>query len=90
MNLVVKLLHIIQWTAIILLFVFPLVLIWPFVDLTWWQAFLPVGLMPLGAFIVPLALLFKADMKTFPLYGNKEEGYPEWFDRYVQNFWYKK
>jgi hypothetical protein len=73
------------------MFVFPLVLIWPFVDLTWWQAFLPVGLIPFGAVVViPLALLFKADMKTFPLYGNKEEGYPEWFDRYVQNFWYKK
>lgn len=47
--------------------------------------------MILGAFtIVPLALLFKVDMKKLPIWGNKEEGYPEWFDRYVQDFWYKK
>jgi len=91
MNPIVKLLHIIQWVVITLMFVFPLIMVWPFVDLTWWQALLPVGLIPIGAFVViPLALLFKVDMKTFPLYGNKEEGYPDWFDRYVQNFWYKK
>ena len=91
MNPIVKLLHIIQWAIIILLFVFPLIIIWPFVDLAIWQAFLPVGLIPLGAFIViPLALLFKVDMTTLPIYGNEEEGYPEWFDRYVQKFWYKK
>jgi len=91
MNPVVKLLHIIQWVVIMLLFVFPLVIVWPFVDITWWQAFLPVGLIPIGMVVViPLALLFNVDMKKLPLYGNKEEGYPEWFDRYVQDFWYKK
>ena len=29
-------------------------------------------------------------MKKLPIWGNKEEGYPDWFDRYVQKFWYKK
>jgi len=78
MNPIVKLLHIIQWIAIILLFVFPLVMVWPFVDLTLWQAFLPVGLIPFGAVVViPLALLFKVNMKKLPLYGNQEEGYPD-------------
>lgn len=91
MNPITKLFHIAQWAVLILLKLFPLILIWPFVDLTWWQAFLPVGLVPLGAFVVvPLALLFKADMRTLPIYGNKEEGYPKWFDSYVQDFWYKK
>ena len=47
--------------------------------------------MALGALVViPLALLFRVDMKKLPLWGNAEEGYPEWFDRYVQDFWYKK
>lgn len=70
MNPVVKLLHIVQWAAIILLML-------PF--------------MALGGFIViPLALLFKIDMKELWLWGNREEGYPARFDRYVQDFWYKK
>jgi hypothetical protein len=80
MNPIVKLLHMVQWAVIGLLHIFPLVIIWPFVDITGWQAFLPVGLVPLGAFVViPLALLFKVDMKALPLYGNKEEGCPEWW-----------
>jgi len=91
MNPLVKLFHIVQWAVIMLLFVFPLVIVWPFVDITWWQAFLPVGLIPFGMVVViPLALLFNVDMKKLPIYGNQEEGYPAWFDRYVQNFWYKK
>lgn len=45
----------------------------------------------LGALVViPLALLFKADMRTLPIWGNREEGYPAWFDVYVQDYWYKK
>ena len=43
-----------------------------------------------GVIVIPLALLFNVDMKNLWLWGNEEEGYPEWFDRYVQNFWYKK
>ena len=42
-----------------------------------------------GVIVIPFALLFNADMKNLPLYGNREEGYPEWFDNYVQAFWYK-
>lgn len=50
-----------------------------------------IPLMVLGAFVViPLALLFKADMRTLPIWGNREEGYPAWFDKYVQDYWYKK
>lgn len=50
-----------------------------------------IPLMLLGAFIVvPLALLFKADMKKLPIWGNAQEGYPDWFDRYVQDSWFKK
>ena len=70
MNPFIKLLHIIQWIAVIVLMI-PLMVFG-------------------GVIVIPFALLFNADMKNLPLYGNKEEGYPEWFDRYVQNFWYKK
>jgi hypothetical protein len=70
MNPIVKLLHIIQWIAVIVLMI-PLMILG-------------------GVLIIPFALLFNADMKNFPLYGNREEGYPEWFDRYVQDFWFKK
>jgi hypothetical protein len=97
MNPLVKLLHIVQWIAVFFLFFFPLflvklvLLVHPFFDMSWLQAFLPVGLVFLGAFlVVPLALLFKADMKKLPIWGNREEGYPDWFDRYVQAYWYKK
>ncbi len=52
---------------------------------------LMIPFMILGAFpIIPLALLFKVDMKKLPIWGNKEEGYPAWFDIYVQEFWFKK
>ena len=57
---------------------------WPLILLSF------LALAILGLFVVPCALLFKADMKTFPIWGNREEGYPDWFDRYVQDFWYKK
>jgi len=96
MNPLVKLLHIVQWAIVFLLQWFPLVLVWlvnfvyPVADLTWWQVILPVGVVPLGLVIVPFALLFNANMKTFPIYGNREEGYPDWFDDYAQKYWYKK
>jgi len=96
MNPITKLFHIVQWVVVFLLMFFPLVLVWlanfvwPIADLTWWQVILPVGVVPLGMVIVPFALLFGANMMTFPIYGNREEGYPEWFDDYVQKYWYKK
>lgn len=65
MNPIVKLLHIIQWIAVIVLMI-PLMIIG-------------------GLVIIPLALLFNADMKNLPLYGNREEGYPEWFEHYLED-----
>ena len=41
---------------------------------------LMIPFMLLGAFlVVPLALLFKADMKKLWLWGNAEEGCPDWW-----------
>ena len=79
MNPIVKLLHIAQWAIVILIQTFPLLLLKPFVAISWGLAFAPIGFLFLGAIIVPFALLFKADMKTFPLYGNQEEGCPDWW-----------
>lgn len=80
MNLLKKLLYIVSWIPVILLLTFPLLMVWPFVDLAAWQAFLPVGLIFIGAVIViPLALKFKLNMETLFLYGNREEGCPDWW-----------
>lgn len=38
-----------------------------------------------GVIVIPLALLFKADMKKLPLWGNQEEGYPAWFEHYLED-----
>ena len=74
MNPLKKLFYIISWIPVFLVDFFPLLIIKPFVGITWAQAFLPVGLVFLGAFlVVPLALLFKADMRTFPIWGNRED-----------------
>ena len=48
MNFLLKIAYIISWVPLYLLLTFPLLMVWPFVDLTWWQAFLPVGFIFLG------------------------------------------
>ena len=67
-----------------LLMVWPLELVWSFIDLTWWQAFLPVGLIPLGSVIVPIALHLSENKPEqwpwiFWLWGNDEEFVPDWW-----------
>jgi hypothetical protein len=48
-----------------------------------WILFMPIHLllMLIGLIVVPLALLFKADMQNLPLYGNREEACPLWWVR---------
>jgi hypothetical protein len=74
-----KILYSISWVPIILLLSFPLLILWPFINLTWWQAFLPVGLVPLGLITVPIALMFDKWPKVLWLWNNDEEGCPEWW-----------
>lgn len=73
-----KVLHVLSWIAIVLLHSFPLVLIWPFVDLGW-LALAPVGLVFLGLVLVPVALAFDTWPKLLWLWGNDEEQPPLWF-----------
>lgn len=97
------------WIPFILLHTFPALVLWPFTGWTWWLL-APVGLVPLGLVAVPLALMTRhltvaASKKEseahwphiFWLWGNDEEGCPdwwkvraaqEWYTRYWPEFWW--
>jgi len=74
-----KALYIASWIPVVLLHTFPLVMLWPFFDLSVWQAFLPIGLMPLGLVMVPFALSRDSWPKYLWLWCNDEEGCPDWW-----------
>lgn len=57
-------LYILSWVPLYLLLTFPLLMVWPFIGLTWWQAFLPVGLIFLGIPIV--GYLARKPMSKWP------------------------
>jgi len=83
----------ILWIPFILIMTFPFVMVWPFVDLAWWQAFFPVGLFFLGLPIVWYAIKnystqSNAWPKVFTLWGNKEEGYPLWAEQQGISAWW--
>ena len=64
-------------------------LIYPFADMALWQAFLPVGLIFLGLVVVPIAIATRGPQsKDWPflfwLWGNDEEGCPEWWFRLAE------
>lgn len=88
MNRFKKALHVLSWVPIFLLFTFPLLLLVPlapWVDWPWWYYCLPVGLIFIGMVVaVPLALVFsEGDLEKWPdvfwLWGNDEEGCPQWW-----------
>ncbi len=81
MNIFKKILYAISWIPVILLYTFPLLMIWPFTNISLCQAFLPVGLVFLGLITVPIAVMFDKWPKLLWLWGNDEEGCPDWWIR---------
>lgn len=90
MNIFRKLFHIASWIPFVLLMTFPLLMVYPFADITLWQAFLPVGAMFLGVVFVPIAIATRGQQSEdwpfiFWLWGNDEEGCPDWWFRVAEN-----
>ena len=80
-----KVLYAISWVPVALLHIFPLLMVWPFVEMSLGWAFLPVGLVPLGWVLVPIALRFSDWPKLLWLWGNDEEGCPDWWFRMAES-----
>ena len=64
-------------------------MVWPFADITAWQAFLPVGAIFLGFVFIPIAIATRGPQsKDWPflfwLWGNNEEGCPDWWYRMAE------
>jgi hypothetical protein len=83
MNILQKILYSLSWIPVILLKTFPLLMLKPFVEMSWPIAFAPVGLFFLGLYLIPIAIATRGEdsrawYKIFWLWGNDEEGYPDW------------